>query len=56
MSSRQPTVSEVFTSVQGFKTIAYHIPIIKDNIYEGSIAILIPVNKLGKRFVENIRT
>ena len=56
MSSRQPTVSEVFTSVQSFKTIAYHIPIIKDNIYEGSTAILIPVNKLGKRFVENIRT
>jgi PAS domain S-box-containing protein len=56
MHSRQPTVSEVFTSVQGFKTIAYHIPVIKDNIYRGSIAILIPVNKLGKRFIENIRT
>jgi PAS domain S-box-containing protein len=56
MNSKKPTVSDVFTSVQGFKTIAYHIPIIKDNIYSGSIAILIPVNKLGKRFVENIRT
>ena len=56
MKSHQPTVSDVFTSVQGFKTIAYHIPVIKDNIYRGSIAILIPVNKLGKRFVESIRT
>jgi PAS domain S-box-containing protein len=56
MRSKQPTVSDVFTSVQGFKTIAYHIPIIKDNLFKGSIAILIPVNKLGKRFVENIRT
>lgn len=56
LHTHQPTVSDVFTSVQGFKTIAYHIPVMKDNIYRGSIAILIPVNKLGKRFVENIRT
>jgi PAS domain S-box-containing protein len=56
LSSKQPTISDVFTSVQGFKTIAYHIPITKDNVYQGSLAILIPVNKLGRRFIENIRT
>ena len=56
METRKPTVSEVFTSVQGFKTIAYHIPIIIDNVYKGSIAILIPVNQLGRRFIENIKT
>jgi len=56
IESQQPVVSEVFTSVQGYRAIAYHVPIIKDNVYKGSIAILIPLNKLGKRFVENIIT
>jgi|WetSurMetagenome_2_1015567.scaffolds.fasta_scaffold02248_8 PAS domain S-box-containing protein len=56
IETHEPTVSDVFTSVQGFKTIAYHVPIIIDNEYKGSIAILIPLAKLGKRFVENIRT
>jgi PAS domain S-box-containing protein len=56
IQTQKPTVSDVFTSVQGFRTIAYHVPIITDSIYRGSIAILIPLEKLGKRFVENIKT
>ncbi|HEX7493279.1 MAG TPA: cache domain-containing protein, partial [Bacteroidales bacterium] len=50
------TVSDVFTSVQGFRSIAYHVPIFRNGDYKGSIAILIQLDKLGKRFVENIRT
>jgi len=56
IETHQPIVSDVFTSVQEFRTIAYHVPIIIDKVYKGSIAILIPIDKLGKRFVENIRT
>ncbi len=56
IKTHKPTVSDVFMSVQGFRSIAYHVPIIKDGEYKGSIAILIPVDKLGKRFIENIRT
>src|SRR5674476_705244 len=56
IESHKPTVSDVFNSVQGFRAIAYHVPIIKGNDYKGSIGILIPLEKLGKRFVENIRT
>ena len=56
IETHKPIVSDVFTSVQGFRTIAYHIPMMKDNKYKGSIAILIPIDKLGKRFVENIKT
>ncbi|HZY24538.1 MAG TPA: ATP-binding protein [Bacteroidales bacterium] len=56
IETHKPTVSDVFTSLQGFKAIAYHVPIIIDNDYKGSIAILIPIEKLGKRFVENIKT
>ena len=56
IETHKPTVSDVFTSVQGFRAIAYHVPIITGNDYKGSIAILIPIEKLGKRFVENIKT
>ncbi len=56
IESQKPTVSDVFTSVQGFRAIAYHVPIMKDSVYQGSLAILIPIDRLGKRFVENIRT
>ncbi|MBK7627576.1 MAG: PAS domain S-box protein [Bacteroidales bacterium] len=56
MHTQKPTVSDVFTAVQGFEAIAYHIPIIKDSIYKGSIAILIPLEKLGRRYIENIKT
>jgi PAS domain S-box-containing protein len=56
MANHKPIVSNVFTSVQGFKTIAYHVPVFIGNEYKGSIAILIPIDNLGKRFVENIRT
>jgi PAS domain S-box-containing protein len=56
IETQKPTVSDVFTSVQGFRTIAYHVPVFSDNVYKGSIAILIPLEKLGKRFVENIKT
>ena len=56
IETHQPTVSNVFTSVQGFRTIAYHIPVMAGNRYQGSIAILIPLEKLGKQFIENIKT
>jgi PAS domain S-box-containing protein len=56
LNTHKPTISDVFTSVQGYKTIAYHIPIIKDGEYRGSLAVLIPLDKLGKRFIENITT
>ncbi len=56
MQNHKPIVSDVFTTVQGFEAIAYHVPILKDNIYKGSIAILIPLEKLGRRYIENIKT
>jgi signal transduction histidine kinase len=54
MNTHKSTVSDVFTSVQGFKTIAYHVPIMRENVYLGSLAILIPLENLSRRFTENI--
>jgi PAS domain S-box-containing protein len=56
LSTHSPTLSDVFTTIQGYSAIAYHIPIFKEKIYTGSLAIAIPLDKLGQRFIENIRT
>ena len=54
ISTHKSTVSDVFTSVQGYKAIAYHIPILIGTKYIGSLAILIPLENLSRRFIENI--
>lgn len=56
IATRKPTVSDVFVSVQGYRAIAFHIPIISGNEYKGSLAILISVDKLGQSFVKNIKS
>jgi PAS domain S-box-containing protein len=55
INAHEPVISDVFTSVQGYQAIAYHMPIMDGDKYKGSIAILIPLENLGKRYIENIR-
>jgi len=56
INTHKPTISDVFTSVQGYKTIAFHVPILRGDEYSGSLAILIPLENLGRRFTEFITT
>jgi signal transduction histidine kinase len=56
LDTHQPVISDVFMSVQGFLTIAYHIPVFRGDEFEGSIAILIPINRLGELYLGNIKT
>ncbi len=56
IKTQKPIVSDVFTAVQGFRAIAYHVPIIDGTNYVGSLAVLIPIDKLGRTFIETIRT
>jgi PAS domain S-box-containing protein len=56
IETRKPTVSDSFISVQGYRAIAFHVPIISGNEYKGSLAILIPVYKLGNKFINPIKT
>lgn len=56
IQTRKPTVSDSFISIQGYRTIAFHIPIISGNEYKGSLAILISVDKLGQSFIKNIKS
>lgn len=56
METHQPVISDVFMSVQGYLSIAYHVPVFKDSTFVGSLAILIPMNALGKLYLGNIKT
>jgi len=55
MNTHSVVISDVFTSVQGFRTIAFHMPVFRDGSFAGSIAILIPFDTLAQKNLGNIR-
>jgi PAS domain S-box-containing protein len=55
MKSHQPVVSDVFETVQGFRSIAFHVPVFRGKTYAGSIAFLFPFDHITKNFLENIK-
>lgn len=48
-------ISDVFTSVQGFRAVAFHMPIFEGGSFRGSIAILIPFDALAQKYLGSIR-
>ena len=55
MTERKTTVSDVFTSIQGYPAIALHVPVFADGNFAGSIGILIDFKSISRRFLEVIR-
>jgi PAS domain S-box-containing protein len=55
MSTHAVVISDVFTSVQGFRAIAFHMPVFENGTFKGSIAILIPFDSLAKENLGSIR-
>ncbi len=53
-ATHKPVISDIFMSVQGYNTIAIHVPVFKDKEFNGSLALLIPLNKIGNKFLDNI--
>ncbi|MBU1678317.1 MAG: sensor histidine kinase [Bacteroidetes bacterium] len=54
IKSQQFHISDVFTSVQGFMTIAVHQPIFKDDKFDGAIALLLSFDNIAKNSLANI--
>ena len=48
-------MSDVFSAVQGFDTVALHVPVFRQGKYDGSIGILIDFKALSKKYLEHIR-
>jgi PAS domain S-box-containing protein len=55
LSKRQPVVSDVFKSVQGFDTVAIHVPVFRNKAFLGTVAVTVNFQVLAKRFLDDIR-
>lgn len=55
IATHKPVISDVFMAIQGYLTIAMHVPIFKDGEYAGSLALLIPIDELGKLYLGKIK-
>ncbi|MBI5520528.1 MAG: EAL domain-containing protein [Desulfovibrio sp.] len=50
-----PTLSDVFTSVQGYRTIALHVPVIEGERFRGTLALLLDFDSITRRYLEGVR-
>ena len=55
MKTHRPVVSDVFTAVQGFKAVAFHVPVFEGKNFRGTFAILIRFDHLAKKYLEDIK-
>ncbi len=55
ISTQKTVISDVFMSKQGYLAIAMHVPFFKGNEFAGSLAILIPIDMLGRLYLDKIK-
>ena len=55
LETRQEVISDVFMTAQGFPAVAYHVPIFHGDTFTGSLALLIPMDELGKLHLGEIK-
>lgn len=55
LENKQAVLSDVFMSAQGFLAIALHVPVFNKKTFVGSLAILIPMDELGKLYLGKIK-
>lgn len=48
LHTRQPVISDVFMTVQGYQAVAYHVPVLRAGRFDGSIAFVIPFEYLAR--------
>ncbi|MGV8080127.1 MAG: PAS domain S-box protein [Syntrophales bacterium] len=55
MATHKPVISDVFSAVQGYRTVALHVPVFRNQAYDGTIGIAISFEALAKRYLEDLR-
>ncbi len=55
LDTHKPSISDVFTAVQRFRSIGYHYPVFYKGVFRGTIGILINFDYISKKYIENIR-
>ncbi len=52
---QKPVASDVFMAVQGYRAIAVHVPVFRDTVFLGSLAVLIDFKSISERFFKGLR-
>ncbi len=54
METHNIVISDVFMAVQGFRTVAVHVPVFKKDKFDGTLAFLLSFDKIAQKYIENI--
>jgi hypothetical protein len=54
MITHEIVVSVVFAAIQGFRTVAVHVPAFDNGSYRGTLAFLLSFDKIAQNYIENI--
>ncbi|MCU7495768.1 MAG: PAS domain S-box protein [Ignavibacteria bacterium] len=52
---RKDVLSDVFNAVQGYRSVAYYVPVFQNGRFKGGIAVLVPFENLSKNFLKDIK-
>jgi PAS domain S-box-containing protein len=55
LRDHKPVISDVFKAVEGFDSVALHVPVFSGGVFKGSIGILINFENLTKRYLDVIK-
>jgi PAS domain S-box-containing protein len=55
LATHRSVLSDMFVSVQSYRSIALHVPVYRGGVFDGSIGILVPIGWIAQRFLEGIR-
>lgn len=52
--SHKVVVSDIFKTVQGFESVAIHVPVYRTKAFDGTIALLISFDELAKGYLDDL--
>ncbi len=55
LADHEPVVSDVFTSVQGYRAVALSVPLFQNDAFQGALTMLIAFDVISRRYMEGIR-
>ncbi|MCG8569708.1 MAG: ATP-binding protein [Spirochaetes bacterium] len=55
LKKHHPVASDVFKAVQGYDTIALHVPVFDHQNFQGSLAVLINFEVIAERYLKDIK-
>ncbi|HEX2937244.1 MAG TPA: ATP-binding protein [Bacteroidales bacterium] len=55
LTDHKPSVSDVFTTVQGFSAIVIHYPVFKNHQFAGTIALVLDFEKISREILDEVK-